>query len=970
MKKLFIVDASAYIHRAYHAIRPLTTSQGVPTNAVYGFIKLLNKIKKEKNPDYIAVCFDYPSKNFRHTLSPIYKANRKEIDEDLKKQMPIAREAVKAMQLCSLEKEGFEADDIIATVAKKAEEQNIKAIIVTGDKDMFQMVNENINIWNEAKNIMYDNQKVYEKYGIYPDKIVDMLALMGDACDNVIGAAGVGEKTAIKLIQTYGSLEDIIKNADNIKGKLSQSIKDSTENLVLAKKLVKLETNVPLEVSLEDMKFHDNLFENARDFLKKYELFSFITAEDKKIGRFENLQQQTATTTGTQSTSSLRGDNAISNELILPLFENDKEEQNKNGFSIDTFVNDKQRLSSLRGAKSDETILPLKKEHIKIANNVKIIDDEEKLKQLKEKLLVQKEVSVNIETSGSGVMQDLLVGISVCFGMDDNYYIPLNHSDFTLQQIGQETFVKELKDFFENKNIFFIGHDLKFIKHIFDNIGINIKNSSFDVMLASYCINPARQHTIENLSLKYLDFHIKSEEEIFSKGTKKIKADDIDIKILAEYSCSKSVNIFYLKDILTNELKKYNLYSLFADMEMPIMEVLYDMEENGIKIDKEFLNEFDKDLMKEIAAAEQKIYSEADETFNINSPKQLAVILFEKLKLPAIKKTKTGYSTDESVLAELSKYNIATEILKYRELQKLKGTYIEPIKYFLQYEGDRIHTIFNQAVTTTGRLSSSDPNLQNIPVRTEYGKEFRKAFVPEKGNIFISADYSQIDLRSLAHISKDRNLIFAFNSGKDIHTATAQEIFNVKNIEDVTKEQRTAAKSINFGIVYGISSFGLAKQLDIPVKQAKEYIDNYFAKYSGVKNWSARIIEEAKEKGYVKTISGRIRYIPEITSTNKQIVSFGERMALNTPVQGTSADIIKIAMINVAKKIKEQYLKTKILLQVHDDLLLEVPENEKDFVLKILKYEMENAVKLDVPLLVDIKTGTNWGTLTTISNDK
>ncbi len=896
MKNLYIIDAGAYIHRAYHAIRPLTTSQGVPTNAVFGFIKLLNKIKKEKNPDYIAVCFDYPAKNFRHTLSPIYKANRKEIDEDLKKQMPIAREAVKAMQLCSLEKEGFEADDIIATVAKKAEAQNIKVVIVTGDKDMFQMVDENINIWNESKNIMYDRQKVYEKYGIYPENIVDMLALMGDTSDNVKGVPGIGEKTAVKLIQTYGNVEQIIKNADNIKGKISQSVKDSVENLMLAGKLVTLEQNVPLEISLEDMKFNDNLFENAQDFLRKYELFSFV-------GRLA------ATTTTTPTTT------------------------------------------------NDTTA---EQQHTKTVNNVTVIDDEEKLKSLKEKLLSQKEVAVNVETSGTDIMQDLLVGVSLCFGMDDNCYIPVNHSDFTLRQIPQDVFVSELKEVFENKNINFIGHDLKFIKHIFDNIGINIKCSSFDTMLASYCINPARQHTIENLSLKYLDFYIKSGEEIFSKGTKKIKADDIAIQTLADYSCAKAVATFNLKEILTAELKKNNLLSLFSDIEMPIMEVLYNMEENGIKIDKDFLNEFDKELMKEISSCEQKIYSLAGETFNINSPKQLAVILFEKLKPPAVKKTKTGYSTDESVLAELIQYDIANEILKYRELQKLKGTYIEPMKYFLRYEGDRIHTIFNQAVTTTGRLSSSDPNLQNIPVRTEYGRRLRKAFVPENGNVFISADYSQIDLRSLAHISKDRNLIFAFNSGKDIHTATAREIFNVKNIEDVTKEQRTAAKSINFGIVYGISSFGLAKQLNITVKQAKEYIDSYFAKYSGIKNWSSKIIEETKEKGYVKTISGRIRYIPEINSSNKQIVAFGERMALNTPVQGTSADIIKIAMINVAKKIKEQFLKTKILLQVHDDLLLEVPENEKDFVLKILKYEMENAVKLDVPLLVDIKVGTNW----------
>jgi len=900
-KVLYIIDASAYIHRAYHAIRPLTTSTGIPTNAVYGFIKLVNKIKNEQKPDYIAVCFDHPSKNFRHQLSPVYKANRKQIDEDLIKQMPIARESVKAMNLASFEMAGFEADDVIGTVAKKAEKEGIKVVIVTGDKDLFQLVNDNIHIWNESKNIMFDSQKVYEKYGLYPDKIVDMLALMGDNCDNVCGVKGIGEKTAVKLINTYGSVEDIIANADSIKGKISQAIKDGANDVLLSKKLVQLELNVPIDVSIENMKFNENLFETAQDFLQKYELYSFIPNKSQQ----EDFQSEQET-----------------KEIVSPVQKNIIRKETK--------------------------------------NIVKIVDTIEKANALKQNLLQQKEISINIETAGSGIMQDLIVGVSLCYGQENNYYIPINHNDFILQQIQQDEFVEIFKPVFENGNINFIGCDLKFIKHILKTLNIELKNISFDVMIASYCINPSQQHTIENLALKYLNFYIKTDEEIFSKGTKKIKADNIDIETLADYSCSKSISVYNLKDVLSNELEKNNLSKLFYDIEMPIVQVLYEMEDIGIKTDKNFLDDFDKELINAISVIEQNIYNLAGETFNINSPKQLATILFEKMNLPVIKKTKTGYSTDESVLAELSQYDIANEILKYRELQKLKTTYVDSVRKFTEFEGERIHTIFNQAVTTTGRLSSSDPNLQNIPIRTEYGRKFRKVFVADEGKIFVSADYSQIDLRSLAHISKDANLIKAFCSGQDIHTATAMEVFNIANKEDVTKQQRMAAKSINFGIVYGISSFGLSKQLDIPVKQAKEYINSYFAKYIGIKNWSNRIIEETKQKGYVKTITGRIRYIPEINSTNKQIVSFGERMALNTPVQGTSADIIKIAMINVSKKLKEQNLKAKILLQVHDDLLLEVPKEEEKIVINMLKYEMEHSVKLDVPLLVEVKIGSNW----------
>ncbi|MDD2523508.1 MAG: DNA polymerase I [Endomicrobiaceae bacterium] len=902
MGVLYIIDASAYIHRAYHAIRPLTTSTGVPTNAVYGFIKLINKIKNEKKPDYIAICFDHPSKNFRHTLLPEYKANRKEIETDLIKQMPIAREAVDAMHLCLLEKSGYEADDIIGTVAKKAEKENIKAVIVTGDKDLFQLVNENISIWNESKNIMFDTEKVYEKYEIYPNQIVDMLALMGDACDNITGIKGIGEKTAVKLIQTYGNVENIIANASSLKGKLSEIVKNGAESAVLSKQLVQLDLNVPLGCSIEDMKFNDNLFCNATDFLKKYELNSFIC----------------------------KTSNVFVKQDIKP----------------------------------DIGFVQCKAENTEIAtiinNNVKIINNIASAKELQSKLLFRQEIIINLETTGYDIIKDFIVGISFCFGDNDNYYLPINHNDFTVQQISQEDFVTIFKSIFESDKIKFIGYDLKFIKHMLKKININLSNIYFDVMMASYCIDPSSEHTVQYLSNKLLNYNIDNIDNVLGKGSKKVQLDSLNLDVLSKYSCSKTIAIYKLKNILLNKFKDNNLIDLFFNIEMPIVSILFEMETIGIRIDENFVKEFDKKITEEISVLENKIFELAQESFNINSPKQLAVILFEKLKIPAIKKTKTGYSTDESVLLELTEYDIAKEILKYRELQKLKTTYIDSMNRYVQYEGKRIHTIFNQAVTTTGRLSSSEPNLQNIPNRTDYGRQLRKAFIADEGKVFISADYSQIDLRVLAHISGDKILIDAFNSGKDIHTATAMEVFNITDKEDVTKEMRISAKSINFGIVYGISPFGLSKQLSITVGQAKEYINKYLTRYIGVKNWTNEIIEEAKRNGYVKTLTGRTRYIPEVNSTNKQVVSFGERMALNTPIQGTSADIIKIAMINVSKSIKEQGLKSNILLQVHDDLLLEVPKEEENIVIKMLQYEMENAMKLKVPLLVDIKIGKNW----------
>lgn len=908
MKTLYIIDASAYIHRAYHAIRPLTASDGTPTNAVYGFIKLINKIKNEKKPDYIAVCFDHPSKNFRHELSPQYKANRTEIDVDLIKQMPIAREAVKAMNLHLLEKSGFEADDLIGTLAKKAEEQGIFTVIVTGDKDLFQLVDDNIQIWNESKNIMFDRQKVYEKYGIYPEQIVDMLALMGDACDNITGIKGIGEKTAVKLLQEYKTLENIIENAASLKGKLAQTVKEGAESAILSKKLVQLELNAPIDYSIDDMKFDDNLFSNAADFLKKYEFQSFL-----KQDHFQNIFKITEKT-----------------EKV------------------------KEITPQIKRPEDSEPHIPINIPDVKIADSV------ESALELKKILETKDNITISVETNGYDFTSSFLVGISFFYGQDAVYYVPVNHSDFTLKQLPAEDFKNVFGGLFESDKIKFTGYDLKFVKHILKKHHIALKNSFCDVMIASYCIDPSRRHDLENLAETILSFKIDSEESLLGKGSKKITPDILGVDTLSKYSGTKAYLINRLADKFLKELKLKNLDKLFFEMEMPVLSVLTEMEETGIKIDESFLKTFDEKITKEISESENKIFKISQIEFNINSPKQLAEILFEKMNLPAVKKTKTGYSTDESVLSELSGYEIANEILKYRELQKIKTTYIDSMLRYCGTEGCRIHTILNQAVTTTGRLSSSEPNLQNIPVRTDYGRQIRRAFIADIGNIFISADYSQIDLRALAHISGDKTLIDAFNNGRDIHTATAMEIFSAPSERDVTPQMRSAAKSINFGIVYGISPFGLSKQLGIPVQQAKEYIDNYFKKYSGVKQWTFDVTEQAKKTGFVKTLSGRIRYIPEINSSNKQTVSFGERMALNTPVQGTSADIIKIAMINISNKIKEQKLNSKLLLQVHDDLLFETPEEEKNIMIKMIKYEMEHAMELKVPLAVDMKAGINW----------
>ncbi|MCL2145326.1 MAG: DNA polymerase I [Endomicrobia bacterium] len=899
MKKFYIIDGNAYIHRAYHALPPLSTSYNQQVNAVYGFIKLLLKIKDTFKPDYIVVCFDYPAKNFRHEIYREYKAHRKPLEEALISQMPIAREAVKALNVAEVEVKGYEADDLIAAIAKDNKKEKIKSVIVTGDKDILQLVeDDDILVWNDSKDIMYDEAKVEEKFGVKPKNLVDVFALMGDASDNVPGIKGIGEKTAVKLIKEYGSLENVLENADKVKGNTGKLLREGKDSALTSRNLVELRGDVErgIEKGAEFFRNKELDLSKALPFFEKYEFKSLIN----KFG-------------GNAAETRESGDMFSS----LP-------PDNKNTAEISEIITSSEKLKEF----ADE------------AENAGII-------------------IIKTVGSVSDPLKAQIVGVSVCIG-NKIVYIPVGHNDFTAEQIKPDEFKEIFAPVLSSEKIKKAGYDLKHERNIYMSNGMEINGISFDVMLASYCLNPAKSHAITSLAKEYLGIDA-GDESYLGKASKKIPPSDASIEKTAHFAGSVSFAAWRIFKIFEKQIEEQKLSGLFYNMEMPLLEVLSDMELAGIKTDDIFLDELDKKVSHEIKNVEKNIFKIAGEEFNINSPKQLSHIMFEKLNLPVIKKTKTGYSTDEEVLSELSSHEFAAEILKYRELQKLKSTYIDSIKNYRSYYGGRIHTIFNQAVTTTGRLSSAEPNLQNIPVKSEYGREFRKVFIPQKDKIFISADYSQIDLRVLAHISGDEKLVEAFKRGEDIHGATAREVFNIPANEPLADNMRSAAKSINFGIVYGMSPFGLSKQLDIPFAKAKEYIDGYFARYCGVKKWMSKVVEDAAKDGYVSTITGRIRYMPELKSSNAQMRSAGERMAMNTPIQGTSADIIKIAMINIYNEIKEKNLKTLMLLQVHDDLLFEAPEDEKEIMINIIKSKMENAVKLSVPLVVDVKTGRNWG---------
>ncbi|MDR2191610.1 MAG: DNA polymerase I [Endomicrobium sp.] len=902
MKTFYIIDGNAYIHRAYHALPRLTTSDGRQVNAIYGFVKLLLKIKETFKPDYLAVCFDYPAKNFRHNIDKEYKAHRKPLDEDLISQMPAARDAARALNIYESEIEGYEADDLIASFISQNKKENIETVVVTGDKDILQLVeNGKVLVWNDSKDLLYDEQKVEEKFGVHPKKLLDVFSLMGDAADNVCGIKGIGEKTAVKLIKEFGSLENILENAGEVKGKIGELLQNGREDALKSKKLIELNSVAPLDYDLKKYALKP-LDETAKPFFEKYEFNSLLNKY------FEQDTKAAARET----------DNLLNVQA-------DKTQKTPN---IDKFVSE-------------------------------IIDNTDAARALAKEIAGSKDIGFILIGSSGDSLKSKIVGVSF-YVNSKAYYTPLGHNDFTAPQFSLEEFKDIFSEILFSKEIKKTGYDLKTAVNILKTNGLKINGAFFDVMLAAYCLNSEKSRDICEMSETYLNFKA-SDESFLGKGAKKITFENSTVELTAQYANCASYAAFNLRRIFEKKISSLNLDGLFFNVEMPLIEVLSEMEIAGIKVDDDFLRNFNEKITAQLKQIEAKAHKTAGMEFNINSPKQLAVVMFEKLNFPVIKKTKTGYSTDEEVLAALSSYEFASDILQYRELQKIKSTYIDPIGNYLAYYGRRVHTIFNQALTATGRLSSSEPNLQNIPIKSSYGREFRKAFIPEKNRVFVSADYSQIDLRSLAHVSQDEKLIRAFKDGQDVHCATAREVFNIGKDEPVPYDLRSAAKSINFGIVYGMSPFGLSKQLGIPFGKAKEYIDGYFEKYAGVKKWMKKVVDDARRDGFVKTIAGRIRYVDELKSSNAQVRQAGERIALNTPIQGTSADIIKIAMLNIYKDLKNVPKKAIMLLQVHDDLLFEVDKDFSEQLKKLIKDKMENAVSLSVPLCVDIKEGKNWG---------
>ncbi len=902
-KKLFLIDGSAMYYRSYFAFsrNPLINSKGENTSATFGFLNSLLKIIDQEHPEYLAIVFDTKEPTFRHKIYQDYKATREKMPEEMAAQFPRLVDTLKAANFVLLEKEGYEADDIIGTLAHRFAQQGVDVYIVSGDKDMAQLVNGHVFLYNLKKQDepeILDRKKVVEKYGVEPEQIIDWLALMGDKSDNIPGVPKVGEKTAAKLLQQFGSIENLYKNLDKIsKENLRKNLEEAQEQVQVARQLTKIDTNVPIKVSLEELKF------------RMWDM--------KKVG-------------------------PILQELEFRGLAN--------------------RMKALSSGEGDA--LKLNKFDSKNVD-YRLIDTENEFDELLKQLKNQKEFVFDLETSSLNFLEAQIAGISFCWEEGKSAYIALGHQSKSLEK---EKILHKLRPLFSSADIRKIGQNIKYDAMILEQQGIPVKNLYFDTMIASYLINPNAQHNLDYLAEQYLNYKmIPIEELIGKKGKNQKKMTDLSAAFVYQYACEDSDITYRIYKILKDDLRKHGMEALFYELEMPIVYVLLKMELHGVKVDRKILEDLSKQLGEKIKAIETKVYQAAGEEFNLNSPQQLGVILFDKLEIhkelgmrkPA--KTKTGqYSTSERTLERYAAHPIVAEIMEYRKLVKLKNTYLDALPQLIHPKTGRIHTSYNQTVTATGRLSSSNPNLQNIPIRTELGREIRRAFVPSKeGYLILSADYSQIELRIMAHLSGDETMIENFKKNLDIHAATAALIFGIP-VEEVTPEHRRKAKEINFGIIYGMSEYGLASRLNISTEEAKEFIADYFATYPKIGEFMQKMIATAREKGYVETMLGRRRYLPEIKNPNRQIREFAERTAINTPIQGSAADLIKKAMINMQKFIEEQNYPAQMLLQVHDELVFEVQQDKAEHFSKKVKEIMEGAMKLRVPLVVDCGIGKNW----------
>ena len=890
--KLYLIDGSSYIFRAFYGIRQfLSNSKGLPTNALYGFPTMLSKVVRDEQPDYLAVVFDSKAKTFRHDMYPDYKANRDTPPEELAQQFPYFEPLVAAFNMVSLRQDGYEADDIIGTLAKMGELAGMAVTIVSGDKDMMQLISPNVHMLDTMKDKRFEKPEVIDKFGVPPDKVIEVMGLMGDSSDNIPGVKGVGPKTATELIQKYGSIEELYKNIEEIdKQKLKDKLETDKDNALLSRRLVTIDTEMKLDCQVEDLKMKEPDADKLRALYTEFEFKSLL----------ENLPEGSEDSGETSKTESK-----------------------------------------------------------KVESHYETIMDEQALDALVKKLKNAKEFALDLETTSKHPTRAEMVGISFSWAEGEACYIPVSHRYLGVpEQLDKGKVLAALKPLLEDAKLKKFGHNIKYDLIVLANEGVALQGIAFDSMLASYVLDPSkRQHGLDALALELLGHQNITYADVAGKGAKQIGFDEVEIEPAAEYAAEDSDITWRLTHALKARLKDETL-QLYEELELPLIEVLADMEMTGVRVDREHLAKLSRQLDKDLKKLENEIYALAGEPFNINSPKQLGVILFEKLELRVVKKTKTGPSTDMSVMEELAgEHELPDRIVNYRQLSKLKSTYIDALPLEIYEKTGRVHTSYNQTVAATGRLSSSDPNLQNIPIRSDLGKEIRRAFVADQNGWLLSADYSQIELRILAHLSDDPALIRAFKKGEDIHSRTAAEIFG-QPLDAVDEEGRRMAKAVNFGIVYGLSAFGLSRQLKISPRDAKKFIDQYFDLYKNVKTFMECTIEEARQCGYTVTVMNRRRYLPDLNSKNRQVREAAERMAINSPVQGSAADMIKVAMIRLHQKLAK--LKSKMIMQVHDELVFECPAKEKKEVESLVKKEMERVWPMQVPVVVHLDWGKNW----------
>lgn len=936
-KRLFLLDAYALIFRGYYAFikNPRINSKGINTSAIMGFMNSLLDVIKSEKPDHLAVAFDKGGSEMRLALFPNYKANRDETPEAISIAVPYIKNILQAMHIPVLEKAGYEADDIIGTLAKQAEKQGYLTYMVTPDKDFAQLVSDRIFMYRPSKMgngvEVWGVKEVQEKFEVEkPEQVVDLLGMMGDAIDNIPGFPGVGEKTAKKLIQDFGSMENLLANTDKLAGKLRENIENNAEKGKLSKKLAKIMLDVPVEFHEEDFELNSPDIEKVKEIFHELE-FRQLLENFLKTFQFQTLPPPSSPGAAQPIPPATSQEQPVQFTLFSQVVEN---------------APPPEPATSHKTSKS----IPHLYQYIQTPLSRKL---------LLQKLLQQPSVCFDTETTSIKSLEAELVGIAFSWEVGKGYYVVFPKDQPETQQI-----LDEFRPFFEAESIQKIGHNLKYDIKVLSNYSIPVKGPLFDTMIAHYLLHADMRHNMDLLAETYLNYQpISIETLIGKKGKTQRSMREVDTALQTEYAVEDADITLQLKKHFEPELTRYNARKLFEEIEMPLLQVLADMEIAGIKVDVPFLKSLSKELTKDSRKLEQQIYEQAGEEFNLASPKQLGPILFNKLKLVSQpKKTKTGqYATSEDVLATLAKdHKIIADILEWRQLQKLQSTYIEALPAEINPRTGRVHTIYSQAVASTGRLSSNDPNLQNIPIRTLRGREVRKAFVAASPEyVLLSADYSQIELRIIAALSGEENMIRAFREGEDIHVSTASKVFNVP-LEEVTREQRSNAKTVNFGIIYGVSAFGLSNQTTLSRSEAKALIDAYYATYPQLRAYINRQIQLAQQQGYVETILGRRRYLPDIHSRNQVVRGGAERNAVNAPIQGSAADIIKIAMIRIHQKLKEARFKTKMLLQVHDELVFEVFKPEMERLKPLIKTEMEQAYTLTVPLEVDINTGDNW----------